>query len=61
MLAIYKKELRTYFTSMIGYVFIALFLAIIGIYFYRDNLLSRVANFEYTVAQFSFIFVLLIP
>lgn len=61
MLAIYKKELRTYFTSMIGYVFIALFLAIIGIHFYIYNLLNRVANFEHTVAQVSFIFVLLIP
>ncbi|NLL00590.1 MAG: ABC transporter permease [Clostridiales bacterium] len=61
MLAIYKKELRAYFTSMIGYVFIALFLAIIGIHFYMYNLLNRVANFEYTVAQVSFIFVLLVP
>ena len=32
MLAIYKKELRTYFTSMVGYVFIALFLFIIGLF-----------------------------
>lgn len=61
MLSIYKKELRTYFTSMIGYVFIALFLAIIGIHFYIYNLYNRVANFEHTVAQVSFIFVLLVP
>jgi len=61
MLAIYKKELRSYFTSMIGYVFIALFLAIIGIFFYTNNLVSRYANFEYTIANVSFIFVLLVP
>lgn len=61
MLAIYKKELRSYFTSMIGYVFIAIFLLIIGIYFYMNNLLIGVANFEYTVANVSFIFVLLVP
>lgn len=61
MLAIYKKELRSYFSSMIGYVFIALFLVIIGIYFYLNNLLTGTANFEYTVANFSFIFVLLVP
>lgn len=61
MLAIYKKELRSYFTSMIGYVFIALFLAIIGIFFYTNNLLTRAANFEYTIANVSFIFVLLVP
>lgn len=61
MLAIYKKELRSYFTSMIGYVFIALFLAIIGIFFYNNNLLTRSANFEHTIANVSFIFVLLVP
>ena len=31
MLAIYKKELRQYFNSMIGFVFLAFFLVIIGI------------------------------
>ena len=61
MLAIYKKELRSYFTSMIGYVFIAIFLVIFGIYFYLNNLLNATANFEYTVANASFMFVLLVP
>jgi len=46
---------------MIGYVFISLFLAIIGVYFYIYNLVNRAANFEYTVANVSFIFVLLVP
>lgn len=61
MLAIYKKELRTYFTSMIGYVFIAFFLVIIGVYFFFQNLYSGYANFEYTVSAVTFIFVLLVP
>ncbi len=33
MLAIYKKELRTYFTSPIGYIFLAVFLAVNGLLF----------------------------
>ncbi len=61
MLAIYKKELRAYFTSIIGYVFIAFFLMIIGIYFYLQNLFSRSPSFEYTLSGTTFIFVLLIP
>lgn len=31
--AIYKKELKSYFTSMIGCVFLAIMLVIIGLYF----------------------------
>jgi len=61
MLAIYKKELRSYFTSMMGYVFIALFLAIIGIYFSASNLLLGSAKLEYTLTGITFIFILLIP
>ncbi len=61
MLAIYKKELRSYFTSMLGYVFIAFFLVIIGIYFFVNNLYYMYANFEYTLTSISFIFVLLVP
>lgn len=61
MLAIYKKELRTYFTSMIGYVFVAIFLLIIGIYFFVQNLFYKYSNFEYTLSSIAFIFVLLVP
>ncbi|HBY70769.1 MAG TPA: ABC transporter [Lachnospiraceae bacterium] len=61
MLAIYKKELRSYFTSMIGYVFIAFFLVIIGIYFMIYNLMFGLANFEYCLSTVTFIFVLLVP
>ena len=38
MKAIYKRELKSYFDSMIGYVFIAFLVAITGIYFMVYNL-----------------------
>ena len=40
MLAIYKKEMRSYFTSVIGYVFLVLYLAIAGAVFCYSTLFS---------------------
>ena len=54
MLAIYKKELRQYFNSMIGFVFLAFFLVIIGIYTWAYNLSSGLGNFEVTLGGISF-------
>ncbi len=61
MIAIYKKELRSYFTSMIGYVFIAFSLIIVGISFYNQNLIAGIANFEYTITDVTIVFILLVP
>lgn len=61
MLAIYKKELKSYFTSMIGYIFIAFFLVIVGIYFTVYNLSYGYASFEHVLSSVSFLFVILVP
>ncbi len=61
MLAIYKKELKSYFHSMIGYVFMAFMLVIVGVYFYAYNLHYQVANFEYVLNSVTFIFIILVP
>lgn len=61
MLAIYKKELRSYFTSMIGYVFIAIFLIIVGIWFFAQNLNNGDAKFEDTLSAISFLTIMLTP
>ena len=61
MLARYKKELRQYFNSMIGFVFLAFFLVIIGIYTWAYNLSSGLGNFEVTLGGISFMYVLLVP
>lgn len=61
MLAIYRKELRSYFTSIVGYLFIAFFLAIIGLYHYLQNMYGESANFSYALYSISIFFVLLVP
>ena len=61
MLAIYKKELKQYFNSMIGFVFLAFFIAIVGFYTWGYNLAGGIGNFEMTLGSISFLFVLLIP
>ena len=54
MLAVYKKELRSYFTSMIGWVFIGFFLVLTGLYFMVYNLLNGVTNFSYVYQGIDF-------
>ncbi len=61
MLAIYKKELRAYFNSIIGWLFIAFFLAFIGIYFFLNNLYYGYTHFGYSLYSVGLIFILLVP
>lgn len=61
MLAIYKKELQSYFTTVIGFIYAAIFLVIVGIYFMAYNLKGQYAKFEYTVAAIEFLYIVLIP
>lgn len=44
MLAIYKREMRSYFTSVIGYVFLVLFLAVGGAIFCMTTLYAMSAD-----------------
>lgn len=61
MIAIYKRELRSYFNSMIGYVFIAVVTAFIGIFFMAANLFNGYPYFSYTLNNISFISMLTVP
>lgn len=61
MSAIYKKELRAYFNSIIGWLFIAFFLVFVGIYFFLYNLYSGYPDFGYTLSAITSFFILLIP
>lgn len=61
MLAVYKKELRGYLTSMIGYVFVAFVLLILGIYFTAYNLQFASSDFGMTLNSVTFIFLIITP
>ena len=61
MTAVYRKELRSYLTSMIGYVFIAFMLAVIGIYFAYQNLNIGSPRFELVLDNVQFVFLVFVP
>ena len=61
MRAIIGRELRSYYNSAIGYVFAAFILLFVGIYTMAINLKSYVSNFEFSLGQMSFVYILAIP
>lgn len=61
MLAIYKRELRAYFQSMVGCVFVAFLIAFTGIYFMAYNLVSGYPYFSYTLSGSLIVFIVGIP
>lgn len=61
MKAVYKKEIRAYFNSITGYLFLSFFLALIGLYFFAQNIYSANPNFSYALYGVRFYFIFLIP
>lgn len=61
MTAIYKRELHSFFCSMTGYVFIAIVVAFIGIYFMAVNLTMGFPYFAATLSNILVVFVLAVP
>lgn len=61
MTAIYQRELKSYFCSMTGYVFVAFMTMFIGIYFMVYNMLSGYPYFSYTLNPVLTIMMIAIP
>jgi len=61
MLAIYKKEMRSYFSSIIGWLFLTFFFAFIGFFHYYYNYYYESAIFAYVLSNVTMFFVLLVP
>ncbi len=61
MKAVYKNELKSYFTGVTGYVFTAFMLFFAGMYTMALCLKQGYAQFEYVFGNLSFIFLIIIP
>lgn len=61
MRAIYKRELRGYLTSMIGYLYIFFVLLLTGVYFSAYQLSALYPKFEYTISSLVFVFLIGVP
>lgn len=61
MRAIFNKEFRSYFTTATGYVFMAVFLLISGIFFALTNLLGGSPYYTDVLQSITFIFLILVP
>jgi ABC-2 type transport system permease protein len=61
MLTVYKKDLHNYFSTFVGYVFIAAVLLSGGIYVFINNFMNGYASFGTSINSVPFFFVFLIP
>jgi ABC-2 type transport system permease protein len=61
MKTICKKEIRTYLTTMSGYVFIAFTLFAVGIYFTAYHMAQGYPTFSYTLQSCTFLFLIITP
>ena len=61
MMAIFRRELSSYFKGILGYLFTAFVLIFAGIYTMAYNLSGAYANFEYTLSAIAFIYLIGVP
>lgn len=61
MIAIFKKELRTYFTTLTGYAFLGFFVLITGYFFMSQNVAAASADYSETLLGTMIMFLILVP
>lgn len=61
MAAIYKRELKSFFHSFIGWLFVAVTLFVMGIYFSVYNLLAGYPTISYVLQSIVFLFIITVP
>jgi ABC-2 type transport system permease protein len=61
MRAVYRKEMRSYFYTPTGWLFIAVFLSLAGLLFYLNNILPRSSDYSVFLSMMSYVWMLLTP
>jgi ABC-2 type transport system permease protein len=61
MIAVWKREVQSYFLSPLAYIFIGAFMIVAGIMFTINNIMSLSVSFNTTLSSMTFIFMLLVP
>ena len=61
MFAIYKRELKAFFHTFIGFLFVGVLLFFVGLYCTAYNLLSGYPYFSYAISSVIFVFLLAMP
>lgn len=61
MMAIYQKELKSYFTGILGWLFAAFLLLFAGIYTMAYHLSNSYTEFEYVISAITFIYMIGVP
>lgn len=61
MLAVYKRELRAYFTSSTAFIFMGFFLLISGFFYAMTNIFGASPNYTVVLGNITFIFLIVVP
>lgn len=61
MIAVFQRELGSYFKGIMAYLFAAFLLLFAGIYTMAYNLSGYYANFEYAISAVTFIYLIAVP
>lgn len=61
MAAIFRRELKNYFSSPIAYIYIAVFYALASFYFFGSTLMSDTTNLSYVFSSLFTISIFMIP
>ncbi len=61
MKAIFKREVKSYFQNITGWLFLAALLFVFALYFFANNLLYGYPYVSYSLSSMKFIFLIIVP